>query len=71
MHKGYAFVQYNNHEEAKRATMSEDGKIYAGQTLGTQTLCTRSMEAYINFCVSPTHFKVKVTERPSMIAFFS
>lgn len=34
MHKGYAFVQYNSHEEAKRAAMSEDGKTYAGQTLG-------------------------------------
>jgi len=34
MHKGYAFVQYNNHEEAKRASMTEDGKTYAGQTLG-------------------------------------
>lgn len=34
MHKGYAFVQYGTHEEAKRAAMSEDGKTYAGQTLG-------------------------------------
>lgn len=33
MHKGYAFVQYGSHEEAKMAAMSEDGKTYAGQTL--------------------------------------
>ncbi|XP_053402362.1 splicing factor, proline- and glutamine-rich-like isoform X2 [Mercenaria mercenaria] len=33
MHKGYAFVQYGSHEEAKHASMSEDGKTYAGQTL--------------------------------------
>ncbi|KAH3772070.1 hypothetical protein DPMN_173404, partial [Dreissena polymorpha] len=33
MHKGYAFVQYGNPEEAKRAAMSEDTKTYAGQTL--------------------------------------
>ena len=34
MHKGYAFVQYGSHEEAKHAAASEDGKTYAGQTLG-------------------------------------
>lgn len=33
MHKGYAFVQYNTHEEAKRASTAENGKTYAGQTL--------------------------------------
>lgn len=33
MHKGYSFVQYGSHEEAKQAAMSEDGKTYAGQTL--------------------------------------
>ncbi|KAL4234878.1 hypothetical protein ACF0H5_006520 [Mactra antiquata] len=33
MHKGYAFVQYGTHDEAKRAAVSEDGKTYAGQTL--------------------------------------
>ena len=33
MHKGYAFVQYNNPIDARRAC-SEDGKTYAGKTLG-------------------------------------
>lgn len=35
MHKGYAFVQFSHPEEARRAGLSEDGKMYAGQAIGT------------------------------------
>jgi heterogeneous nuclear ribonucleoprotein C1/C2 len=34
MHKGYAFVQYGNQLEARRACGAEDGMTYAGQALG-------------------------------------
>ena len=37
MHKGYAFVQYNNPVNARRAC-NEDGKTYAGKTLGIKEL---------------------------------
>ncbi|XP_005107243.1 uncharacterized protein LOC101862064 [Aplysia californica] len=33
MHKGYAFVQFNHPDEARRAGASEDGKHYAGQAI--------------------------------------
>lgn len=33
MHKGYAFVQYNHPDEARRAGACEDGKVYAGQAI--------------------------------------
>lgn len=34
IHKGYAFVQYARPMDARRARGIEDGKTYAGQTLG-------------------------------------
>jgi len=33
MHKGYAFVQYSNQMDARRACGAEDGMTYAGQAL--------------------------------------
>lgn len=59
MHKGYAFVQYNNHEEAKRASMSEDGKTYAGQTLGRllePCFIVKKKTVFI-FCVNNTRLE--------------
>ena len=37
MHKGYAFVQYFNTSDARRACV-ENGKTYAGKTLGRYTV---------------------------------
>ena len=33
LHKGYAFVQYTNHLDARKAC-NEDGKTYAGRKIG-------------------------------------
>ncbi|CAG5115583.1 unnamed protein product, partial [Candidula unifasciata] len=33
MHKGYAFVQFSHPDEARRAGVSEDGQMYAGQAI--------------------------------------
>ena len=34
MHKGYAFVQYAYPGEARRAVAFENGRVYAGQSVG-------------------------------------
>ena len=47
MHKGYAFVQYNNPTDARRACV-EDGKTYAGKTLGKKLQCS----PFINNAIS-------------------
>lgn len=34
MHKGYAFIQYNDEQSARSAVAGEDQKTYAGQQIG-------------------------------------
>lgn len=34
MHKGFAFVQYTNEHDARKAVAGEDQRIYAGQQIG-------------------------------------
>ncbi len=34
MHKGYAFVQYTNEQDARNAVAGEDQRVYAGQQIG-------------------------------------
>lgn len=35
VHKGYAFVQYASERHARGAVIGENGRVLAGQTLGT------------------------------------
>ena len=34
VHRGYAFVQYSDDEEARAAAAAEDQRVYAGQPIG-------------------------------------